>query len=451
MKQPFYDKIIFSDSVMKTNRLFVCQYRDKNLSSKRTVKMHITSKHNADPDNPQMYHVKLVSPGDVNKLLNRVNTATEKVTGTATEKVTDTATEKVTGPEAEKVTGPETEKVTGPEAEKVTDPETEEIGEQEADQVTDKDKGIHNLINHGIIVEAEPTRSKLSNQFSKPDLGQDLVRRSSTKPQTVVTHQAPLSVHITDPVLSSISSHQGSINSQDHRGEETTYLPPPQPPNVTSQISPLPISNEGQVSPPHLNGEGLVLLPDQVLPPHLPGEGQLLSGHLTSAGECQVSEVHQTLAPQQASEGSDLPLPVLGGGQYLQPSDGQMIVSQITSDGQVILHCVDGPGQFLPPQGYHFYPLNVSSLSPQPPPPYYQTTSDGDPPCEQPMSGSSTRYDQSAHQSLQSTLQLQKRSAFTVPYSKRPRGKCTDWLNCENCSLDVDCGECRNCLDKSLQ
>ena len=167
--------------------------------------MHITSKHNADPDNPQMYHVKLVSPGDVNKLLNRVNTATEKVTGTATEKVTDTATEKVTGPEAEKVTGPE----------------TEEIGEQEADQVTDKDKGIHNLINHGIIVEAEPTRSnsgkvkpkrirkpkvkikkekdnnscydfkKLSNQFSKPDLGQDLVRRSSTKPQTVVTHQAP--------------------------------------------------------------------------------------------------------------------------------------------------------------------------------------------------------------------------------------------------------------------
>ena len=43
------------------------------------------------------------------------------------------------------------------------------------------------------------------------------------------------------------------------------------------------------------------------------------------------------------------------------------------------------------------------------------------------------------------------RIKFKVPYNKRPRGKCADWENCLNCSLESDCGYCRNCLDKSLQ
>ena len=46
------------------------------------------------------------------------------------------------------------------------------------------------------------------------------------------------------------------------------------------------------------------------------------------------------------------------------------------------------------------------------------------------------------------------RSTRFVPYSKsskRPRGKCSTWESCPNCSIESDCGECRNCLDKSLQ
>ena len=42
-------------------------------------------------------------------------------------------------------------------------------------------------------------------------------------------------------------------------------------------------------------------------------------------------------------------------------------------------------------------------------------------------------------------------ATFTVPYKKPPRGKCTNWENCPNCSLLVDCGQCRNCVDKSLK
>ena len=43
------------------------------------------------------------------------------------------------------------------------------------------------------------------------------------------------------------------------------------------------------------------------------------------------------------------------------------------------------------------------------------------------------------------------RKVFYVPYKRKPRGKCTDWLNCPSCSITTDCGECSNCLDKSLQ
>ena len=32
-----------------------------------------------------------------------------------------------------------------------------------------------------------------------------------------------------------------------------------------------------------------------------------------------------------------------------------------------------------------------------------------------------------------------------------PRGKCCDWVTCGQCSISVDCGSCRHCLDKSLR
>ena len=32
-----------------------------------------------------------------------------------------------------------------------------------------------------------------------------------------------------------------------------------------------------------------------------------------------------------------------------------------------------------------------------------------------------------------------------------PRGKCRDWVTCGQCSISVDCGSCRHCLDKSLR
>ena len=34
---------------------------------------------------------------------------------------------------------------------------------------------------------------------------------------------------------------------------------------------------------------------------------------------------------------------------------------------------------------------------------------------------------------------------------KRPRGKCPDWESCSKCSVDTDCGECSNCLNKYRQ
>ena len=47
--------------------------------------------------------------------------------------------------------------------------------------------------------------------------------------------------------------------------------------------------------------------------------------------------------------------------------------------------------------------------------------------------------------------QVNTRQVFTVPYKGRPRGKCKNWENCEQCSVSADCGECTNCLDKTLQ
>ena len=54
---------------MKTNILFVCLYCDKTLGSKRTVRMHITNLHKANPDSPLMFQQILVSPTNVKKIL----------------------------------------------------------------------------------------------------------------------------------------------------------------------------------------------------------------------------------------------------------------------------------------------------------------------------------------------------------------------------------------------
>ena len=41
---------------------------------------------------------------------------------------------------------------------------------------------------------------------------------------------------------------------------------------------------------------------------------------------------------------------------------------------------------------------------------------------------------------------------FKVPYSKKTlRGKCRDWINCENCSRVADCKECKFCLNSHLK
>ena len=46
--------------------------------------------------------------------------------------------------------------------------------------------------------------------------------------------------------------------------------------------------------------------------------------------------------------------------------------------------------------------------------------------------------------------QVNTRHMFTVPY-KIPRGKCSNWMVCAQCSILEDCGVCTNCLDKTLQ
>ena len=57
---------------MKTNILFVCQFCEKNLSSKRTVRLHILNLHKADPESPLMYHTILASPKEESKHLNKL-------------------------------------------------------------------------------------------------------------------------------------------------------------------------------------------------------------------------------------------------------------------------------------------------------------------------------------------------------------------------------------------
>ena len=54
---------------MRTNKLFVCQYCDKTLSCKRSVELHINSKHGADT--PVMYREMLADPKDVDSLLGK--------------------------------------------------------------------------------------------------------------------------------------------------------------------------------------------------------------------------------------------------------------------------------------------------------------------------------------------------------------------------------------------
>ena len=47
---------------------------------------------------------------------------------------------------------------------------------------------------------------------------------------------------------------------------------------------------------------------------------------------------------------------------------------------------------------------------------------------------------------------LPERRHFQVPYKRKPpRGKCSNWLSCINCSRDTDCGECKFCLQPSLK
>ena len=53
--------------------LYVCQFCDKKLGSKRTVRLH-----KVDPDNPIRYHIILVSPRLVTNLLKSVGNKTQR-------------------------------------------------------------------------------------------------------------------------------------------------------------------------------------------------------------------------------------------------------------------------------------------------------------------------------------------------------------------------------------
>ena len=54
--------------------------------------------------------------------------------------------------------------------------------------------------------------------------------------------------------------------------------------------------------------------------------------------------------------------------------------------------------------------------------------------------------------SISHSEKLPERRHFQVPYKRKPpRGKCSNWLSCTNCSRDTDCGECKFCLQPYLK
>ena len=59
----------FNFQIMKTNVFWLCQYCDKKMSSKGTVKGHISKQHKADPDNPLMFRRVMASPKEVTSTL----------------------------------------------------------------------------------------------------------------------------------------------------------------------------------------------------------------------------------------------------------------------------------------------------------------------------------------------------------------------------------------------
>jgi hypothetical protein len=117
---------------MKTNILFVCQYCDKKLGSKRTVRMHISNRHNADPDNPVMYEEIFVSPRDVKKLLKGLSPNPEgegkiKVMNLGPEKVRDDGQEHIINVDTVKVINVVPEKVINVVPDKVINVESEKV------------------------------------------------------------------------------------------------------------------------------------------------------------------------------------------------------------------------------------------------------------------------------------------------------------------------------------
>ena len=54
--------------------------------------------------------------------------------------------------------------------------------------------------------------------------------------------------------------------------------------------------------------------------------------------------------------------------------------------------------------------------------------------------------------SITQSEKLPKRRQFQVPFKRKPpRGKCSNWLSCVNCSRDTDCEECKFCLNPNLK
>ena len=480
--------------------MFVCLYCDKTLGSKRTVRMHITNLHKANPDStPLMYQQILVSPTNVKKILSgtksgikviNVDPVNVAVAHAGQSGVNDAGSEPPPGQDStgsENVSNLEPEQVIqfAPGVGTSAPPPAHSNGQNKL-----KKKRKSKVVK---VKEKTPGYDfrRLASLFSLPEFGEDFSPRSGT----VVRNPVP--IHIQPQAGFSLSSKQPQsgdchVTSQPLPGDSHVTLQPQlgnshgssqyQPGDSHASLQPQLGNSPG--SSQYQPGDSHASLQSQLgnscgTPQPLPGDSQgTLQPHLGifhGSSQYQPGDSHATLQPQLVNSHGTFqflpadshdtiqpqPQPGNSSGTF-QPQLHSIPISDISepqrtcvplqsplvsihvADDQSVPVSIHDPVHHSLPTSTHVL-AQAQTVTPTHPTPE-QTNSDCDQsPWSPPSPGTHCEYI-SVEQPVNP-----RRAKFSVPYKKRPRGKCGDWETCSQCSLDHDCGECRNCQDKSLQ